>query len=70
MGDQVLQVLKKRIQTNYDHLYSNYPENKANILKQIQIVETNISGENAMHQKHEEVIKEKAKYDKLKAIID
>ena len=38
MGEQVLKVLKHRIKSNYDQLYSNYPENKTKILKQIQTV--------------------------------
>jgi hypothetical protein len=70
MGEQVLEVLKRRIKTNYDQLYSNYPDNKAKIFKQIQTVETNISGENAMSHKYEEVIKEKGKFDKLKATVE
>lgn len=70
MGEKVLSVLKNRIKTSYEHLYSNYPENKNKILKHIQTVEGNISGENVMKHKQEEVIKEKAKYDKLKATIE
>lgn len=44
MSEKVLDVLKKRIKTNYEQLYNNYPDNKVKILKQIQTVETNISG--------------------------
>ncbi len=44
MSEKVLDVLKRRIKTNYEQLYSNYPDNKTKILKQIQTVESNISG--------------------------
>jgi len=57
VSEKVLETLKNRIKTNYDQLYSNYPDNKQKILKQIQTVETNIAGENQMNNKHEEVIK-------------
>lgn len=69
MSEKVLDALKKRIKTNYEQLYNNYPDNKTKILKQIQTVQTNISGENVMKHKQEEVIKERAKYDKLKVIV-
>jgi hypothetical protein len=39
-------------------------------LKQIQAVETNIAGENAMNNKFDEVIKEKAKHDRLKSEVE
>ena len=52
MGEQVLAVLKHKIKANYDQLYSNYGENKTKIFKQIQTVETNINGENAMNIKY------------------
>ena len=38
MSEKVLDVLKQRIKTSYDHLYKNYPHNKEKILKQIQTV--------------------------------
>lgn len=39
-------------------------------MKQIQTVEGNISGENVMKIKQQEVIKEKSQYDKIKASIE
>lgn len=38
MSEKVLDALKKRIKTNYEQLYNNYPDNKTKILKQIQTV--------------------------------
>lgn len=70
MGEHVLAVLKQKIKTNYDQLYSNYPENRNKIFKQIQTVETNINGENAMNTKYQEIFKEKGKYDKIKATVE
>jgi hypothetical protein len=52
VSEKVLETLKNRIKTNYDQLYSNYPDNKQKILKQIQTVETHIAGENQMNNKH------------------
>jgi hypothetical protein len=69
VGDRVLDVLKTHIRTNYDNLYHNYGENKKKILKQIQAVETNIAGENAMNHKFDELVKDKSKYDKLHAEV-
>jgi len=62
--------LKCRIKDNYDQLYTNYNDNRQKILKQIQAVETNIAGENAMNNKFDEVIKEKAKHDRLKSEVE
>lgn len=70
MSERVLDVLKQRIKTNYDKLYSNYSENKTKILKQIQTVETNMTSENTMNGKEEEVIKEKNRHDKLKTAVE
>jgi hypothetical protein len=69
VGDRVLDVLKTHIRANYDNLYHNYGDNKKKILKQIQAVETNIAGENAMNHKFDELVKDKSKYDKLHAEV-
>ena len=44
MGEQVLKAIKQKIKANYDQLYSNYGENRTKIYKQIQHVETNLTG--------------------------
>ena len=70
VGDRVLEKLKERIKTNYDQLYTNYHHNKTKILKQIQTVESNIAGENHMQVRQEEVIREKARCDRLRARVE
>jgi transcriptional regulator of heat shock response len=70
MSDKVLDLIKNRIKTNYDKLYSNYDENKKTILKQMQHVETNMATENTVNKGFENLIKEKSNYDKSKADLE
>ena len=58
-------MIKAKIQDNYETLYSNYEENKKEILENIQQTENNQAGENALQSKAEIVVKEKHQYDKL-----
>jgi hypothetical protein len=48
MSEKVLDLIKNKIKNIYDQLYQNFDNNKNIILKQIQQVETNNAGENAM----------------------
>lgn len=65
--DEVLQMIKTKIKSTYNHLYENYEHNKNLILKTIQQTETNDANEGTMKHKFESVLKEKNAYDKLKA---
>jgi hypothetical protein len=69
VGEKVLELLKTHIRTNYDHLYDHYTDNKKKILKHIQAVETNITGENAMNSRFDDLVKDKSRYDRLHADV-
>ena len=67
---QILNMIKNKIKSNYNTLYDNYDDNKTVIRKTIQQTENNDAGENAIKAKFETVIKDKNVYDRLKAEVE